>query len=337
MRLRDNINGSEYCVTMMEGMGRFLEDRKDELEDGNKEQFTAQLKDWLAVDIVGKRFRDSFKFDDTSLIAWKFYYWMPFVDNTRLSHFWLEDVREMLRDSADSFAGLAYTPLSVMWESDPRILEYTLTNMAIALAAIVLVATVLMPDVLSAVLVVAMIVMVDLGLFGYMTYWNLELNMLTMVNLLISIGFSVDYTAHMVHTFTHCVGPTREHRIIETLVIMGNPVTHGMITTLLSVFVLSTADKYALVVFFQMMTMVLLFAFAHGVILLPVLLSLFGPMPKHHRKKLANQQQQPPPQLLRDDEEVGFSNQSVMKMASSQPPTTTTANVDMYHQTQHVV
>eukprot|EP00922_Rhytidocystis_sp_ex-Travisia-forbesii_P005602 GHVS01008150.1.p1 GENE.GHVS01008150.1~~GHVS01008150.1.p1 ORF type:complete len:1569 (+),score=272.83 GHVS01008150.1:371-5077(+) len=317
LRLRDAINGSEYCVHMVEGLGRFLEDRADVLEDGNKESFTAELRDWLAVDIVGKRFRDSFNFDEdnTTLLAWKFYYWMPFVDNTRLSHFWLEDVRAMLRES-DAFHGLAYTPLSVMWESDPRILEYTLTNMAIALGAIVLVATVLIPDVLSAVLVVAMIVMVDLGLFGYMTYWNLELNMLTMVNLLISIGFSVDYTAHMVHTFTHCVGPTRQHRIVETLVIMGSPVTHGMISTLLSVFVLSTADKYALVVFFQMMSMVLLFAFAHGVILLPVLLSLVGPMPMHHRKKLSNPTQHIQESLEDEErgEDVALDDASLSKM-----------------------
>ncbi|KAF8823004.1 patched family protein [Cardiosporidium cionae] len=130
---------------------------------------------------------------------------------------------------------------------------------------------------MSAILAMAMIITVDLCLFGYMSFWNLKLNMLTMVNLLISIGYSVDYTVHIIHTFTHCLASHKNTRMVETLVIMANPLTDGMISTFLPVVMLATANKVALVIFFKMMMMVLLFAYAEGLILLPVLLSLIGP------------------------------------------------------------
>eukprot|EP01069_Polyplicarium_translucidae_P000280 Polyplicarium_translucidae@DN1159_c0_g1_i1.p3 len=93
-------------------------------------------------------------------------------------------------------------------------------------------------------------------------------------------GFSVDYTAHIAHAFTHCVGKTRNARMVETLVIMGSPVFHGAASTLLGVLPIAFRDEYILVLFYRMTTMVLLFGFFHGVVLLPVLLSWVGPFPR---------------------------------------------------------
>lgn len=165
-----------------------------------------------------------------------------------------------------------------MWESDPVILRSTIGNMTVALISMGIVASLLVPDLRSGLLVLLIIVIIDIDVYGFMSVWGLNLNMLTMVNLVLSIGFAVDYTAHITHCFNHCKGKTRNRRMIETLLLMGLPVTEGMISTYAAVSVLSFSSKYALVVVFRMTTSVMTLAFIHGIVLMPIILSLIGPM-----------------------------------------------------------
>ncbi|PFH31662.1 Sterol-sensing domain of SREBP cleavage-activation domain-containing protein [Besnoitia besnoiti] len=191
------------------------------------------------------------------------------------------DFMTLLRKDLETFKAAdahAYNRLFVFYESDASILSSTLTNMAWAGFAVMLVSILLLPSFWSATLVVVALVLIDVAIIGFMHYWGLPLNMLTMVNLIISIGFAIDYATHICHTFCHCVGRTRDMRIFETLVLIGNPIFHGLMSTLLGVSVLAFTRSYVLRVFFKMMTLVLLLAFAHGVIFLPVVLSLIGPM-----------------------------------------------------------
>ena len=84
----------------------------------------------------------------------------------------------------------------------------------------------------------------------------------------------------MCHTFSHCVGPTRNHRyataayerrgmeyvcslagdvwyrVAETLILMGNPLLQGVISTFLSMLVILTMRSFIFVIFFRMMTLV---------------------------------------------------------------------------------
>lgn len=43
---------------------------------------------------------------------------------------------------------------------------------------------------------------------------QVKLHMVSTIALVISIGFAVDYSAHLCHTFTHCKGETREKRCV---------------------------------------------------------------------------------------------------------------------------
>ena len=45
---------------------------------------------------------------------------------------------------------------------------------------------------------------------------QVKLHMVSTIALVISIGFAVDYSAHMCHCFTHCLGKTRNQRQVKT-------------------------------------------------------------------------------------------------------------------------
>ena len=70
---------------------------------------------------------------------------------------------------------------------------------------------------------------------------------------------------------------TRQERVDRALEEMGVPVIHGAISTFLAVVVLSSSSSYVFRVFFRMFFGIVLFGGGHGLILLPVLLSLIGP------------------------------------------------------------
>ncbi|CDI81095.1 Patched family domain containing protein, putative [Eimeria praecox] len=213
---------------------------------------------------------------------------------------------EMLKDVPIAPLKIAsYTYMMVFYESDLGILSSVLINMLSAGVAMLLVAFILIPELSAGLLVIMMICLIDLALFGFMYFWHVKLHMVSTIALVISIGFAVDYSAHMCHCFTHCLGKTRNQRYmkavtpqdiseglfmrseremkaIEALVLMGNPLFHGASSTLLGILLLGFSESFVFTVFFRMMVMVVLFGAAHGMVLLPVILSWLGPMTNAH-------------------------------------------------------
>ena len=80
----------------------------------------------------------------------------------------------------------------------------------------------------------AVILLVSLGfvalifeLFGLMYIWGVSLNSISMINLVMAIGFSVDYSAHIAHAFLMSEKRTANERVIEALSTLGTSVFMG--------------------------------------------------------------------------------------------------------------
>ena len=50
-------------------------------------------------------------------------------------------------------------------------------------------------------LVVLAVILVDLFLLGLIHFWDLTMNNIIVVNLVIGLGLAVDYAAHIAHTY----------------------------------------------------------------------------------------------------------------------------------------
>eukprot|EP00921_Rhytidocystis_pertsovi_P006799 GHVQ01011501.1.p1 GENE.GHVQ01011501.1~~GHVQ01011501.1.p1 ORF type:complete len:1649 (-),score=188.89 GHVQ01011501.1:523-5469(-) len=278
--LHEHLVNAWYTLEMKDGMADFLDSPLgQDLPENDPKFSTDMLAAWLNTP-KGASFTKDFVWKDGNLKSWKLTIVPPFLSSSEEQGKFMDSIRHDM--DIVSLAGRPFSSMFIFYESDRDILQNTLTNMAFAAAAMMLVSLLLLSSLWSGVLVIITLTMIDTGVVGFMYYWDLPLNMLTMVNLIISIGFAVDYSAHMCHTFGHCVGKTRNLRVIETLVLMGNPVFHGAFSTQLGVLMLAFSSSYILRVFFKMMTLVLVLGMCHGVIFLPVLLSLVGPMTGVH-------------------------------------------------------
>lgn len=72
---------------------------------------------------------------------------------------------------------------------------------------------------------------------------------------------------------------------------MGSSVFHGAFSTFLAIIVLAPSKSYIFNVFFKMWFGIILFGVANGFILLPVLLSLCGPLNENKKSEPAADQQ----------------------------------------------
>lgn len=133
------------------------------------------------------------------------------------------------------------------------------------------------PNVLCSLWVAFSIVSIELGVVGYMALWSVNLDSISMVNLIMCIGFSVDFTAHICYAYMSSKATCPEDRVRESLYALGLPIIQGAISTILGVSALILAGSYIFMVFFKMIFLVIVFGALHGMFLLPVLLSLFGP------------------------------------------------------------
>eukprot|EP00918_Siedleckia_nematoides_P044569 GHVU01097447.1.p1 GENE.GHVU01097447.1~~GHVU01097447.1.p1 ORF type:complete len:790 (+),score=172.69 GHVU01097447.1:299-2371(+) len=273
------IASRDYSQDVIDVMVEFLESGlAEDLEDGNLELFNQKLLEFSETS-VGKNMKGMLAFDEsgTQLKAWRMQLFNGnFIDSGAQSNY-MRRIREDISLHANEFQAFAYMPLFVYYETDLTIVETVLINLVGAFCGILVVSMLMIRGWSSILLVSMMILSVLTGLFGFMYFAGVQLNILTMILLILSIGFSVDYTVHVAHTFAHCLGRTHDLRVVETLMLMGNPVTHGAVSTWLGILALLWRKEYVLQLFFKMLSLVLAFGLFHGVFVLPVLLSFFGP------------------------------------------------------------
>lgn len=133
------------------------------------------------------------------------------------------------------------------------------------------------PNILCTLWITFSVISIEVGVVGYMSLWDVNLDSISMINLIMCIGFSIDFTAHICYVYmsSRCKHP--RDRVKEALYSLGLPILQGSVSTILGVSALILAGSYMFMVFFKMVFLVIFFGAMHGLFLLPVMLSIFGP------------------------------------------------------------
>lgn len=112
---------------------------------------------------------------------------------------------------------------------------------------------------------------------GALQFAGVSVNVVTYVCLVISVGLLVDFLMHILLRYYESHGRTREEKVRDTLESMGPSILVGGLSTFLGVVPLAfSTNEVAKVVFISFFAMVT-FGFGHGLIFLPVVLSIVGP------------------------------------------------------------
>ena len=137
-----------------------------------------------------------------------------------------------LRDDlkSDKLKNLDAFPIArsfIFFEQYAITTQETIRNLLIAALAVLVVTSPFLVDCTVTLLVVLNFAALICELFGLMVLWNVSLNSVSMINLVMAIGFAVDYSAHIAHAYVMSDKETANERVVHALGTLGASVVMG--------------------------------------------------------------------------------------------------------------
>ncbi|XP_029409823.1 protein patched homolog 2 isoform X3 [Nannospalax galili] len=168
----------------------------------------------------------------------------------------------------------------LFWEQYLGLRRCFLLAVCILLVCTFLVCALLLLHPWTAGLIVLVLAMMTMELFGIMGFLGIKLSAIPVVILVASIGIGVEFTVHVALGFLTTQG-SRNLRAAQALEHTFAPVTDGAVSTLLGLLMLAGSNfDFIIRYFFMILTVLTLLGLLHGLVLLPVLLSILGPPPQ---------------------------------------------------------
>jgi len=195
---------------------------------------------------------------------------------------------DVLRSSVDNSVPLvggdpapfAFGYLYMNYEQYKMIEDEAFRNIGLACLAIFIMTTLLIPHPAVSLPVFCCVVATICDIVGYMYFWGMKIDSVTVVMLIVSLGLAIDYSAHIGVSYLHQTTGTSSEAVVTALREMGTSVVHGATSTFLAIVVLAGSNSYVFSSFFKQLFLATVLGVAHGVLLLPVLLSLIAPTPR---------------------------------------------------------
>ncbi|NWV49487.1 PTC1 protein, partial [Daphoenositta chrysoptera] len=191
----------------------------------------------------------------------------------------------------------------LFWEQYIGLRHWLLLSISVVLACTFLVCALFLLNPWTAGIIVVVLALMTVELFGMMGLIGIKLSAVPVVILIASVGIGVEFTVHVALAFLTAIGD-RNHRAVLALEHMFAPVLDGAVSTLLGVLMLAGSEfDFIVRYFFAVLAILTILGVLNGLVLLPVLLSFFGPYPEvspaNGHDRLPTPSPEPPPGTVR--------------------------------------
>ena len=170
----------------------------------------------------------------------------------------------------------SHSKIYASWETDIIIGSELWRNLGLSITAVIVVTFLLLCNVQVCVLVVAMVTLSLTNIIGFLHFWGITIDIISCINIVLSVGLCVDYSVHIGHAYLVARG-SGEERSVEAVLSIGPAVLAGGVTTFLALVLCSMSTGHVFLTFFKVFTLTVVFGLYNGLILFPVILSLIGP------------------------------------------------------------
>ncbi|XP_030838731.1 patched domain-containing protein 3 [Strongylocentrotus purpuratus] len=194
------------------------------------------------------------------------------------------EVREIAIES--SFNIITFHPMFVVYDQYVGTIPNLFQTLGIAMACMMMVSLIMIPHPICAIFVTTCAISIDAAVIGYMSLWGVSLDTVSVINIILCIGFSVDFSAHITYSFVSAPDEEPNKRAIAALFAVGMPIAQGALSSMIALSPLATAPTYLFRTFFKTLFLAMSFGALHGLVFLPVILSFLGNIiPRKHARE----------------------------------------------------
>ena len=188
----------------------FLKEKSqtDLVQDDNSDNFTTLLSEFLHSSI-GAKYKSNFAFDgelECNKPA-------PFVNATSIDIVYqkfsgpeeyipsVNHINKLIKEA--NFSSTVFTNGRIYsgWEIDKVIADELIRNLILAVSCVFVITLILLADFVSAFLVLICVMFSLINVIGFFYFWGMAIEVLSCSNIVMSVGLSVDYSAHIAHAF----------------------------------------------------------------------------------------------------------------------------------------
>ena len=260
---------------------------------GSESAFYSNLITYLSPGQQGEQFVSYIKWDNpsapTKVIATKIFATFEKANSANENIDAMESVRTTAEvySATTSLSSVAFSEPFVFWEGLKICYSETVRNVAVTLLVVYIVCIFFLTSVWAATLCAMNIILVDFCLFGFLHWFGMHMNTVIAINLIMALGLTVDYSAHLIHAYMHVDGIDKNARMRAAYDKIGVSIFNGGATTFVAVFALVGANSYVFDSFFRCFVLIISFGLYFGMIFLPVVLTLVGPDKVFHNEIIA--------------------------------------------------
>ena len=208
-----------------------------------------------------------------------------FDDNKEDGQSFLRDIREILKKfGSDDTYSFEFEYPNI--ELNSVFLHEMIKQLGSALATVILVVFLITFNMKVTVFIVFVVLLVVVYMTAMIHLWGMTLFHLSGINLIFGLGITVDFSVHIAHKYLTIDPPkhlkTREekrnYKASNAISQMANAVFHGGVSTFIAVCIIGFGKSFIFEVFFRCWFGMIIFGVLNGMILQPIILSMFGPI-----------------------------------------------------------
>ena len=164
-----------------------------------------------------------FNEDGAKVKASRFFLQSEKMENPETEMLMMTELREILQKY--SFEVIAFNPHFEIFDQFLEVYNNTFFCVALCSAIMSLVILVFIPKKSCVIWVTITVLSVEVGVVGLMSFWGINLDVISMIVIIMGIGFSVDFSAHIsYHYLAAEEGLTPYERLGHCLHALGTPI-----------------------------------------------------------------------------------------------------------------